>query len=33
MVLLLRDDRDAAAGFAVSSPDPARPIIFLDFFL
>ena len=31
MVLLLRDDRDAAAGFAVSSPDPARLVNFLDF--
>ena len=31
MVLLLRDDREAAAGFAVSSPDPARLVNFLDF--
>ena len=32
MVLLLRDDRGtAAAGFAVSLPNPARLIIFLYF--
>jgi hypothetical protein len=33
MVLLLRITVTTVAGFAVSSPDPARLIIFLYFFL
>ena len=31
IVLFLRDDREPAAGFVLSSPDPARLIIFLYF--